>query len=175
MMKCIFVAVFAGVGLFLAGCSKAAPPPAASAAASGYFVPTNGQPKLPTIKLWLGSEELNAEVALTELQQATGMMFRTNMDENAGMIFVRPAPEQASFWMTNCPLPLAAAYIDPGGTILEIHELKANDPTPVLSKSFDVQFVLEVNSHWFDRHHITPGTLITTEHGTLPEVFLRRR
>jgi uncharacterized membrane protein (UPF0127 family) len=167
-----WVAAAASVAL-LGGCDKpaAAPPPAASQ----YFVPTAAQPKLPTIKLWLGPEELQTEMALTPMQQATGMMFRTNMDENAGMIFVRPEPERASFWMTNCPLPLAAAYIDPSGTILEIHELKSNDPTPVLSESGNVQFVLEVNSQWFDRHKIKAGTLITTEHGSLPEVFLRRQ
>jgi uncharacterized membrane protein (UPF0127 family) len=171
-MKLIVWATVAATVALIAGCSKpaASPPPALL---SG--VPTTGQAKLPTIKLWLGPEELDAEVALSPLQQATGMMYRTNLDEKGGMIFVRPQPEQASFWMTNCPLPLAAAYIDPEGTILEIHELHANDPTPVLSETANVQFVLEVNSHWFDRHNIKPGTLISTEHGSLPEVFLRRR
>jgi hypothetical protein len=171
-----FMLALAGATVaLLAGCDKSPTGVSKPAAASGYFVPTEAQPPLPTIKLWLGPEELNAEVALTPLQQATGMMFRTNLAENAGMIFIRPEPEQASFWMTNCPLPLAAAYVDPEGAILEIHELKSNDPTPVLSATDNVQFVLEVNSHWFDRHHITPGTLISTEHGSLPQVFLQRR
>jgi uncharacterized membrane protein (UPF0127 family) len=174
-MKCIVRAAVIGTAVLLAGCNKPAPPPAPAESASAYFVPTAAQPKLPSIKLWLGPEELDAEMALTPIQEATGMMFRTNLAENAGMIFVQPQPEQASYWMTNCPLPLAAAYIDPEGTILEIHELKSNDPTPVLSASDNVQFVLEVNSHWFDRHHIAAGTLLSTEHGSLPEVFLHRR
>jgi len=173
-MKSIVCVAVIGTAALLAGCNK----PAETAVAptrSAYFIPTAAQAKLPSIKLWLGPEELDAEMALTPMQEATGMMFRTNLGENNGMIFVQPQPEQASYWMTNCPLPLAAAYIDPEGTILEIHELKSNDPTPVLSASDNVQFVLEVNSHWFDRHHIAAGTLISTEHGSLPEVFLRRR
>jgi len=169
--------------LSLTGCDKSAstsPTPtgqgtAPAAERSDIFVPKAAQPKLPTIKLWVGPEELESEVAMTPIQQATGMMFRTNMPENTAMLFIRPAPEQASFWMTNCPLPLAAAYIDPEGVILETHELKANDPTPVQSSAYNVQFVLEVNSGWFQRHHITTGTLISTEHGSLPQIFLRRR
>ena len=57
----------------------------------------------------------------------TGMMFRTNLAENAGMLFVLPMPQQASFWMKNCPLPLSAAYIDPEGVILEIHDLQPHN------------------------------------------------
>jgi hypothetical protein len=173
-MKCFACAVLGATVALLVGCDKPAATVAEAPASSSFVLPTEAQPKLPSIKLWLGPEEVDSEVALSPMQQATGMMFRTNLADNAGMIFVRPEPEKASFWMTNCPLPLAAAYIDPDGTILEIHELKSNDSTPVVSASDNVQFVLEVSSHWFDRHHIAPGTLISTEHGTLPEVFLRR-
>lgn len=175
-MKWFALSALIGAGLLAAGCEKASTPPvSAPAPASDSFVLTAPQGKLRTIKLWLGPEELETEVALSPMEQATGMMFRTNLPENCGMIFIRPEPEQASFWMTNCPLPLGAAYIAPDGTILEIHELKSNDPTPVVSTSDNIQYVLEVNSKWFDRHNIRTGTLITTEHGSLPDVFLRRR
>ena len=42
------------------------------------------------MKLWLGAEEMVAELALTGEQMQTGMMFRTNLAENAGMLFVFP-------------------------------------------------------------------------------------
>ena len=113
-------------------------------------------------------------MALTPMQQATGMMFRTNLDENAGMIFPLSIPQRAAFWMTNCPLPLAAAYIDPQGQILEIHELHANDATTVFSDARNIYYVLEVNQGWFGRHHIEPGTTVRTESGTLQETFVRR-
>jgi hypothetical protein len=112
-------------------------------------------------------------MAIRDIEQETGMMFRTNLAENAGMIFVLPFPQRASFWMTNCPLPLAAAYISPQGEIVEIHELHANDTNSVLAKSSDILYVLEVNQGWFSRHHIEPGTIVRTEGGTLRETFFR--
>jgi hypothetical protein len=152
----------------VAGCDQNVKP-----ARPAHPLPTHAQAKLATIRLWLGAAELSAEMALTDIQQETGMMFRTNLDENSGMIFPLPYPRQASFWMTNCPLPLSAAYIDPQGEILEIHELHANDANPVDAGSRNVLYVLEASQGWFDRHHIVPGTVVRTERGTLRETFRR--
>ncbi len=158
----------------VAGCQKSSPPPTATAPPGMPPLPTHAQPKLPTIKLWMGSEEVTAEMALTGEQEMTGMMFRTNMEENAGMLFVFPAPYRASFWMMNCPLPLSAAYIDPNGTILEIVPLNSFDTNSVVAKTANVQYVLEMNRGWFKRHNITEGVLIRTEKGTLRETFFQR-
>ena len=155
------------------GCHKPAPP--ATEESPGQKLPTAAQPKLQTMKLWLGAEEMIAELALTGGQMQTGMMFRTNLAENAGMLFVLPMPQQASFWMKNCPLPLSAAYIDPEGVILEIHDLQPHNTNSVVASSERVQFVLETNQGWFRRHNIAPGTVIRTEHGTLMETFFRQR
>ncbi len=118
---------------------------------------------------------MTVELALTSQQQQTGMMFRTNLAENAGMLFVFPGPFQASFWMKNCPLPLSAAYIDPDGLILEIHDLQPHNTNSVVAASERVQFVLETNQGWFGRHHVTPGMVVRTENGTLLDSFFRRR
>jgi uncharacterized membrane protein (UPF0127 family) len=149
------------------------PKPTAGTKSPIHELPTHAQAKLPTIRLWLGSAEVSAELALTGIQQETGMMFRTNLDENAGMIFPLPYPEQAAFWMTNCPLPLSAAYINPEGEIAEIHELHANDANSVVAQARNIYYVLEMNAGWFDRHHIAPGTVVRTERGTLRETFRR--
>jgi hypothetical protein len=169
-MRSIVLIGFLSV-MALAGCGpKPGPPPAL---ATTPPLPTRAQPKLPTIRLYLGESELSTELAMSPIQQETGMMFRTNMDENAGMIFPLPYPQRAAFWMTNCPLPLTAAYIDPQGQILEIHELHANDATSVFSEAQNIYYVLEVNQGWFARHHIEVGTTIRSERGTLGETFGR--
>jgi uncharacterized protein len=155
------------------GCKQAASP--ATEPATGPRLPTMAQLKLQSMKLWLGAEEMMVELALTAEQQQTGMMFRTNLAENAGMLFVFPAPHQASFWMKNCPLPLSAAYIDPDGVILEIHPLQPHNTNSVVAASERVQFVLETNQGWFERHHVTPGMVIRTERGSLAETFFRQR
>jgi uncharacterized membrane protein (UPF0127 family) len=155
------------------GCNKPASP--ATGPEADPSLPALAQPKLPTMRLWLGAEEMNAELALTGEQMQTGMMFRTNLAENAGMLFVFPMPHRASFWMKNCPLPLSAAYINPEGVILEIHELKPHDTNSVVASSEQVQFVLEANQGWFGRHNVRAGMLVRTEHGSLMETFSSKR
>jgi uncharacterized membrane protein (UPF0127 family) len=172
-MKRVFLTALA-LGFIFAGCGKspAPPPPAAPVAASTMPpLPTKAQPKLRTIRLWLGPEELSTEMALTQEEEQTGMMFRTNMDEMDGMIFVFPRPLQVAFWMKNCPLPLSCAYITPDGAIAEIHDLQPFNTNSVLADSSDIQYVLEVNQGWFARHHIATGTIVKTERGTLQETF----
>jgi uncharacterized membrane protein (UPF0127 family) len=137
-------------------------------------LPTQAQPKLPTVRLYLGAETLDAEQALTGRQQQTGMMFRTNIQDSDAMIFVFPGPFQASFWMKNCPESISAAYIDPAGVIQEIHHLEKNDTNGVVAASSNIQYVLETSDGWFQRHHVNVGTVIRTEKGSLQETYFGR-
>lgn len=159
----------------LAGCSKSSPPAAPVAPASDYGVPTQPQPMLPTMKLFLGAETVDAELALTPRQQEIGLMFRTNITDDTAMLFTLRQPIRApdGFWMTNCPISLSAAYIGPDGVIEEIHHLEKNDNVPVVATNDNIVYVLEVNDGWFTRHNIGVGTDIRTEKGSLPETFPR--
>lgn len=159
----------------LVGCQKNTPPPAAPAASSVPPLPTHAQGKLQTIRVWLGTEELQTELALTPEEERTGMMFRTNMPENTAMLFALGEPQRADFWMKNCPLPLSAAYIDPSGTILEIHDLHPFDTNGVLANSDNILYVIEANQGWFERHHVPVGSVVRTEAGSMAESFRRRR
>jgi uncharacterized protein len=137
--------------------------------------PTRAQPRLPTIELYLGTHQITAEVARSTLQIRTGMMFRSSLGENEGMLFVFGAPHRASFWMKNVTVELSLAYLDPEGRILEIHDLEPGNETPVVSRSHQVQYALETPRGWFQRHGVTPGVLVTTEHGPLPGLHTGRR
>lgn len=165
----IFLAALVAGGC--SGCNKPAAPGPIPAA--GPALPTRAQPKLQTIKLWLGSEEMITELALTTEQQMTGMMFRTSMGENEGMLFVFGGPHRASFWMANTKLPLSAAYIDPEGQILEIHALQPGDTNEVKASSDRIQYVLETPQGWFDRHNVRTGAVVRSERGTLPQTFFQ--
>ena len=164
------------------GCHKSNPPGdlAASGATTNAhpsfedLIPKQAQPKLPTIKIWVGAEELDTEMALTGVQQMTGMMWRTNMPENTAMIFIHPTPQQAGYWMKNCFVPLSIAYIATDGTILEIHDLQPHNTNTVFSTATNVRFALETPQGWFRRHNIKPGAVVRTEHGSLADTFLRR-
>ena len=161
--------------MLLAGCEKSTPPATSPLAIQASSVPTNGQSKLPTVRLWVGAQEIVAEVASTQRQLEIGMMFRTNILENEGMLFLFPNSIRMSFWMTNVPIALSCAYMDRQGTILEIYDMKPNDPTPILSKSSDIQFVLETKQGWFDRNNVATGMVVRTERGSLAETFFRRQ
>lgn len=156
----------------LAGCEKP-PTPISPEGIISFAEPTQAQPKLPTVKLYIGAEQMDAEMCVTGLQVETGMMFRKSMGENDGMIFNLGHTEQASFWMKNCYIPLSVAYIDPDGVIQEIHPLQPQDTNIVFSASNNIQFALETPQGWFDKHNIKPGTLIRSEKGTLMETFGR--
>jgi uncharacterized membrane protein (UPF0127 family) len=156
--------------LILAGCRKGAigntTPP------STNWVPTEAQSKLPTMKIYVGAETLDAELALTPREEMTGMMFRTNIQDSDSMLFVLPFAQRADFWMMNCPESISAAYINTDGFIEEIHHLEKNDTNGVFAATDDIRFVLETSDGWFTRHNIAIGTLIRTEKGSLPETFL---
>ncbi|MDD5139882.1 MAG: DUF192 domain-containing protein [Verrucomicrobiales bacterium] len=162
------------IAALLAGCKKAETVTAPRSIDD--MLPKQAQPKLPTIKIYLGAETLDAELALTPREEQTGMMFRTNVTDESAMLFVLQramhAPE--GFWMTNCPVSLSAAYISPDGVIQEIHHLEKNDPTPVVAATDNIQFVLETSDGWFARHNVNTGMVIRTEKGSLAETFLQR-
>jgi uncharacterized membrane protein (UPF0127 family) len=113
--------------------------------------------KLETVRLTIAGHSLTAEIAATPEQQARGLMFRKSMPADHGMLFPFPEPRTASFWMRNTSLPLSIAYLDSGGVILEIHDMKPFDERTIRSASDRVSYALEVHQGWFRRHGITPG------------------
>lgn len=167
------------LGVALLGCSPkstgtASPTPAATNA-SRIAMPTQAQPKLPTIKMYVGAQELTVELARTQIQWATGMMFRKSIGEQEGMLFVFPQPHQAAFYMKNTQVPLSCAYIDPDGQILEIHDLEPFNENSVPASTDRVQYVLETAQGWFKRNQVNVGMAVRTERGTLLETFFSRR
>ena len=167
------ILAFSLVVLLCGGCDRSAGPESSPMQNPGE--PTQAQPKLQTMKLWVGPEEMIAELALTAEQQRTGMMFRTNMAEKAGMFFPLATTQRAAFWMKNCPLPLSAAYIDPEGVIQEIREFQPHNTNAVVSASNNIRFVLETPHGWFERHNVRTGMVVRTERGSLMETFFRGR
>ena len=174
-MVIVVALVIAGV-LFITSEKPAATNPPAIVPAS--FTPVQhllrAQPKLPTLKVSVGSEEMVAEICSEPVEIATGMMFRTKMAENEAMIFVFSNAESRNFYMRNCLVPLSAAYIEPDGKIAEIIDLQPGDERGVQSRTGNIQFVLEVPQGWFKRHGVTNGVVIRTDRGTLLETFFQK-
>jgi uncharacterized membrane protein (UPF0127 family) len=130
--------------------------------------PNGGRPQsLPTVTLHIDQATLRTEVALTGPERETGLMYRPHLGDNDAMIFLMPSVGPTTFWMKNTLIPLSVAYIDKNGVILEIHDMKALDETPIPSTSDQISFALEVNLHWFALNGIKPGDRIEPPPSTL--------
>ena len=174
MKPITFLTLLLAAGLF-AGCTKAGPPAPAPVAVAPTAALPHAQPKLRTMKIYLGAETLAAELALSGQEVETGMMFRTNILETDAMLFNLRYPQPANFWMKNCPESISVAYITADGVIQEIHHLEKFDTNGVVAARNDIVFALETKEGWFARHNIAPGTVIQSEKGPLADVLLRRQ
>jgi len=114
------------------------------------------QMNLPRTTLSIGFHQLQVQVASTPEQQATGLMFRTEMPAHEGMLFVFPAPSQQCFWMKNTLLPLTAAFVADDGTIVNLEDMQPQTTQPHCS-SKPVRFVLEMNQGWFAKKGLKAG------------------
>lgn len=114
------------------------------------------QLNLPRVQMQAGLHLIQAQVASTPEQRATGLMWRRDMAPNEGMVFVFEAPLRQCFWMQNTYLPLTAAFIDDDGTIVNLADMQ---PQTTESHCSDkpVRFVLEMHQGWFARRGIGPG------------------
>jgi uncharacterized membrane protein (UPF0127 family) len=126
---------------------------------------------LQTLKLWIGPHEVTAQLAMSPVEMATGMMHRLSIGPEEAMLFPLPRPMQASFYNRNVMFDLGVAYVDPDGVIQEIITLKKEDETPRPSKAPNIQFVLEVAPDWFQRKGVGVGTEIRTPQGPLKQAF----
>lgn len=98
------------------------------------------------IKTKDGKEHVfDIEVARNPDQLAYGLMNRTSMPENHGMLFMFPSENERAFWMKNTLIPLDMLFIRADGTIHRIHDSAIpHDPTPINSRG-PVLAVLELN------------------------------
>jgi uncharacterized membrane protein (UPF0127 family) len=112
--------------------------------------------KLPAIKLTAGIYNIEAEVAQTPQEHATGLMFRKSMGTSEGMLFAFETPGTQCFWMKNTLLPLSAAFIADDGTIVNIDDMKPETLDSHCSTK-PVRFVLEMNQGWFAKRGIKAG------------------
>ena len=114
------------------------------------------QMDLPRVQLTAGINRIDAQVAQQEDQRMVGLMFRKEMPQYEGMLFVFEQPSMQCFWMKNTLLPLTAAFIADDGTIVNLADMKPQTTDSHCSAK-PVRFVLEMNQGWFAKRGIKPG------------------
>ncbi|MBK6471122.1 MAG: DUF192 domain-containing protein [Betaproteobacteria bacterium] len=100
---------------------------------------------------------IQAELAISPLQQQIGMMFRRTMGANEGMLFVNDDKGVRCFWMRNTLIPLAIAFIADDGTIVNIAEMSPQSDQSHCSAQ-PVRFALEMNAGWFTKRGFKAGS-----------------
>lgn len=100
--------------------------------------------------------EVQVEIADEENEQKRGLMERTALAEDAGMLFVFPGERPLSFWMKDTLIPLSIAYIDGDGGIVDIQDMAPLDETSHPSAA-PAQYALEVNQGFFEERGVQVG------------------
>jgi uncharacterized protein len=114
------------------------------------------QMDLPRVNLSAGMHQITAQVAQTPDQRSTGLMFRKEMPQREGMLFVFEQASTQCFWMKNTLLPLTAAFVADDGVIVNLADMMPQTEAPHCSTK-PVRYVLEMNQGWFAKKGIKAG------------------
>ncbi|MGB3632459.1 MAG: DUF192 domain-containing protein, partial [Rubrobacteraceae bacterium] len=91
---------------------------------------------------------------------AQGLMNRTSLGEDRGMLFVFEEEATLSFWMKNTLIPLSVAYIDSEGRIVDIQKMEPlDDDPPHYASAEPAQYALEVNQGFFEERGVEVGDM----------------
>ena len=143
----------------LAACSPmAADAGERQASTSSARHPVSGLEVIPLSVTHAGQKHsFRVEVARTPAEQAKGLMFRTAMGPDEGMLFPRNPPDVPSFWMRNTVIPLDIIYIGPDRRILNIvANAVPYDETPLPARAISIA-VLELNGGRAAQLGLAPG------------------
>ena len=126
---------------------------------AGLSLAQNTNTSLPIIELKTGIYRIQAEVASTPQARQVGLMNRTSMPTDSGMLFIFDQKATHCFWMSNTKIPLAIAFLTDDGKIVNIEEMQAetlNNHCPKVP----VRYALEMSRQWFSQRAIGPGSVI---------------
>lgn len=128
-----------------------------SADGRAMILPVDPQPLIAVTKS--GERSFSIEVADTSAEREAGLMFREQMANDHGMLFVFEAPREVNFWMKNTPLPLDLIFVGQDG---KIRAIKQGEPQSeaIISPGVPVRFVLELKAGTAAREGIEDGDLL---------------
>jgi hypothetical protein len=107
-----------------------------------------------------GPRRFTIELAISPPQHQQGLMYRQSLAPDAGMLFVFPRTQTATFWMKNTLIPLDMLFIAADGRIADIHERAVPLSEAVIASKEPVLAVLELNGGTVARLGIKPGDLV---------------
>lgn len=110
-----------------------------------------------------GRHAVTVEIARTEEERARGLMFRTALAPDAGMLFIFETTAVQGFWMLNTYIPLDMIFLDEEGRIVGIVESATPRSTEIRAVDVPSRYVLEVNGGWSAAHGVASGDRVRFE------------
>lgn len=103
---------------------------------------------------------IDIEIADNDQKTTQGLMYRSSMPQNAGMLFLMPREDIQGFWMRNTYIPLDMIFVNSNKQIVTIHA----NTTPMNESSYistaPALYVVEVNAGYCNKNNIKEGDLI---------------
>ncbi len=107
---------------------------------------------------------LDVEIADTPARQALGLMYRTELPERGGMLFLNAAPREQTMWMRNTYIPLDMVFIRADGTVHRIAAMTEPHSEEVISSNGPVSAVLEIAGGAAQRLGLKAGDKVRHRH-----------
>ncbi|MEE8079106.1 MAG: DUF192 domain-containing protein [Pseudomonadales bacterium] len=117
------------------------------------------QPTQGTEQVVIAGEQLQLEVAQDDATRTKGLMGRTEIASDGGMLFIFPTSQVRSFWMRNCLVDIDVMFLERNGRVTAIHTMKTGDPQqedeseaaysdrmPRYSSVYATQFAIELRA-----------------------------
>jgi uncharacterized membrane protein (UPF0127 family) len=119
-------------------------------------------PSTELLSLTINDHQFFVETASTPQEQLTGLMHRTELPQNQGMLFIYPDSKIRSFWMKNTLIPLDIIFIDQNQQIINIHTATPclSEQCPTYQSHSPAQFILEINAGLSNHLNFTPRTKV---------------
>jgi uncharacterized membrane protein (UPF0127 family) len=114
------------------------------------------QPQLPEVELAAGVHLIHAELANDFASRMQGLMYRTALPPNGGMLFVFEAAAVQCMWMKNTLIPLSVAFIGSDGKIVNIADMQPQTEDAHCAAQ-PARYALEMEQGWFAQRGIRPG------------------
>jgi len=129
MRKIIFLGALCIIILFLAGCSEKR-----------------------HVQVEIGNQKITAELAETSRERSLGLMFRRELCETCGMVFVFDNETKHSFWMKNTFIPLDMVFINSKQEVVDVLHAEpcTKEPCPFYNPKKNALYVLETNVNMFN-------------------------
>jgi uncharacterized membrane protein (UPF0127 family) len=109
------------------------------------------------LKTESGEHSYTVEIADTDRERATGLMFRRSLPEKSGMIFLYDPPQRVGMWMRNTYIPLDMVFITAEGTVRRIEADTEPFSTDLIRSGGEVAAVLELNAGQAAKIGVKPG------------------